>query len=151
MRRWRDSGWTGWRSARTLLGAGLLLIGVELPGWSVTLAAAASALSPSEEAAVRKVLVDYERAIESKDVSLFREIKPNLSADEERRLRAAFGSIRSQDVRITVQSIKPQGDGVAVLIHRRDDIDNGSLIAAFPQTLLLVKAKDRWTIQEIGK
>lgn len=128
-------------------------MGVGLIALVVTAAAAAAAtgLAPADEAAIHKVLEDYERAIETKDVELFRAVKPNLTAEEERKLRNAFLSIGSQDVKITVQSIRADGEGVAVAIHRRDDIDHGRLIAAFPQTIVLVRNKDRWVIQDIKK
>ncbi len=135
------------RRIRILAGAGLLLMGA---GQALA-AAPAGPLSPGDEAAVRKILEDYERSIETKDISLFKEIKPNLSPEDERRLRAAFDSIRSQDVKITLQSMRAEGDLVVVLVHRRDDIDNGRLIAAFPQTMVLARTKDRWTIQEINR
>ena len=41
----------------------------------------------AEEPAIRRVLADYGRAIEGKDLALFRSVKPNLSGDEEKRLR----------------------------------------------------------------
>ena len=76
-----------------------------------TLPAASAAPSPglSEESAVRKLIQDYGSAIERKDLSLFRSVKPNLSGEEEKRLRDAFKAIQSQQVNITITSVKIEG------------------------------------------
>jgi hypothetical protein len=61
------------------------------------------------EDGVREVIGRYERAIEMKDVTFFRSIKPNLSGEEEKRLRRAFGSTRTQEVTIVIESIRLEG------------------------------------------
>jgi hypothetical protein len=111
--------------------------------------AAAGPESP-DEAAVRKLLVDYARAIENKDLVLFRAVKPNLTKEEESRLQKAFASFRSQVVKITIQSIQVQVRQATVRVLRRDTIDS-STIASFPQTLLLDRGQSGWTIREINR
>jgi hypothetical protein len=111
--------------------------------------AAAGPESP-DEAAVRKLLVDYARAIENKDLVLFRAVKPNLTKEEESRLQKAFASFRSQVVKITIQSIQVQVRQATVRVLRRDTIDS-STIASFPQTLLLDRGQGGWTIREINR
>src|SRR6185436_7223165 len=67
--------------------------------------------APSEslpDEAIRKVIADYGKAIETKDLDLFRTVKPNLSEEEERRARTAFGTVKSQVVKITVNSVDVQ-------------------------------------------
>ena len=61
------------------------------------------------DAAVRRVIAEYGRAIGSQDLALFRSLKPDLSADEEKRLREAFKVIKSQVVGITVESVQIDG------------------------------------------
>src|SRR5918995_2450657 len=62
-----------------------------------------------DDSAIRKVIADYGRAIETKDLELFKSVKPNLSPDEERRTRTAFETVKSQVVKITVVSVDIQG------------------------------------------
>lgn len=106
--------------------------------------------SSPEDTAVRKVIADYGRAIETKDLGLFKTVKPNLSPDEERRTRNAFETVKSQVVKITVLSVDLQGTDAVVRVSRRDTI-NGSLVSSFPQTFRLARGKAGWGIQEIGK
>jgi hypothetical protein len=109
---------------------------------------AATGPESPEEAAVRKLLVEYAKAIENKDLALFRTVKPNLTKEEESRLQKAFASFRSQVVKITIQSIQVQVRQATVKVVRRDTIDS-STIASFPQTLLLDRGTGGWTIREI--
>jgi hypothetical protein len=106
--------------------------------------------SSPEDTAIRKVIADYGRAIETKDLGLFKSVKPNLSPDEERRTRNAFETVKSQVVKITVMSVDVQGMDAVVRVSRRDTI-NGSLVSSFPQTFRLAHGKAGWGIQEIGK
>jgi hypothetical protein len=53
-------------------------------------------------------------------------------------------------VKITIQSIQVQVRQATVRLMRRDTIDS-STIASFPQTLLLDREKDGWTIREINR
>ncbi|HKC12890.1 MAG TPA: hypothetical protein VKI41_12730 [Vicinamibacteria bacterium] len=111
---------------------------------------AATGPETPDEVAVRRLLGDYARAIEHKDLALFRTVKPNLTKEEETRLQKAFASVQSQVVKITVQSIQVQVRQATVRLMRRDTIDS-SMIASFPQTLLLDREKDGWTIREINR
>jgi hypothetical protein len=131
---------------RLLVSAVLLLASVRPP---TAQASAAPAPSP-EEVAIRKVIADYAKAIETKDLELFRTVKPNLTKEEERRARAAFESVQSQVVKITILSVEVQALEAVVRVSRRDTI-NGSIVSSFPQTFRMAKSKTGWTIQEIGK
>ena len=95
------------------------------------------------------MLEAYVRAIEVKDVGLFRTVKPNLSPDEERRARKAFESLQSQAIVMTVMSVDVQGSRATVKVSRRDTI-NKSIVSSFPQTFALERAKDGWAIRDIG-
>lgn len=109
----------------------------------------ASALAQTEEHAVVRVLEAYVRAIEVKDVDLFRTVKPNLSPEEERRARKAFGSLQSQAIVMTILSADVQGPRATVRVSRRDTI-NKTIVSSFPQTFALEKAGSGWSIRDIG-
>ena len=104
----------------------------------------------TDETAIQKLVADYGRAIESKDLALFKAVKPNMTADEERRARAAFQAVKAQTVRITVLSLEVSGEAAIVKVSRRDTIDGG-LVSSFPQTLRLTRVRSGWGIVEIGK
>jgi len=114
------------------------------------LQATTAAASSPDETAIRKVIADYAKAIENKDVDLFKTVKPNLSVDEEKRARAAFASIQSQVVKITFLSIDLKETQAVVKVTRRDTI-NGSIPGAFPQTFTMSKGRTGWVIEDIGR
>ena len=58
--------------------------------------------SDQDDAAIRRLTSTYVCAIETKDLALFRSIKPNLSRDEERRLQDGFRAVTSQRVNVSV-------------------------------------------------
>jgi hypothetical protein len=105
---------------------------------------------PSEAAGIRKVLEAYIRAVEAKDVGLFRAVKPNLSNEEEKRVRTAFKSVQTQTVKINVLSLELKEARATVKVARRDTI-NGTIVSSFPQTFQLAKETAGWTIQDIGR
>jgi hypothetical protein len=113
---------------------------------------AARAASPTraQEEAVKRLLVSYEKAIETKDLSLFRSVKPNLSGEEEKRLRKAFESTRSHEVSISVEALECQEGHCLARLTRRDTLD-GSIVSSFPQTLRLSSGPDGFVIEEIGR
>jgi hypothetical protein len=112
--------------------------------------AAADEVPPAEDTEIRKVIADYGRAIETKDLDLFKSVKPNLTDEEVRRTRTAFQAVKSQVVKINVVSLEVHGEDAVVKVSRRDTI-NGSLVSSFPQTFRLARGKAGWSIQEIGK
>jgi serine/threonine protein kinase/tetratricopeptide (TPR) repeat protein len=107
-----------------------------------------------EEAAIRQALADYERALETKNLALFREIKPNLSASEEKRLTDAFRATDSHQVELTVNSIVIEGDSATVSTTRQDIIvvrgrtQDGT---SRPQSFVLSRAGGKWVIVQIGQ
>ena len=50
---------------------------------------------------------------------------------------------------MTIQSAEVQATQATVRVSRRDTI-NKSIVSSFPQAFTLEKAKDGWTIREIG-
>jgi serine/threonine protein kinase len=103
----------------------------------------------AEEATVRKTVDDYARAIQAKDIDLFRAVKPNLSADEEKRLRAIFKQYKSYKVSITVNSIRFEGSEAKVRVARQDTIDGNAFV--LQQVLTMARGPAGWTIREIGQ
>jgi hypothetical protein len=115
----------------------------------------ASAPAPVEddEAAIRQVVAAYARAIETKDIALYRSVKPNLSAEEQRRIEDGFRAVASQRITVTIQSIDRRGQDATVRLRRRDVIQAGGRqqTADSQQTLTLSKASGGWLIREIGR
>jgi hypothetical protein len=105
-----------------------------------------------DDAAIRRVIATYGRAIETKNLALFRSVKPNLSADEERRITAGFRSVASQQVAITILSIDRKGDNAVVRLRRRDTVMAGGRqqTSEAQQTITLSK-HGNWTIEQIGQ
>jgi serine/threonine protein kinase len=105
----------------------------------------------SDDALVRGVIRTYERAIETKNVDLFRSVRPGLSAAEENRLRTSFSQVDSQQVDIVVEDLRIEGRSATVRIQRRDTIMNGGRrqTASSRQTLRMDKAAGGWIITDI--
>ena len=77
---------------------------------------------------------------------MFRAVKPNVSADEEKRLRALFKLYKSYKVDITISSIQVAGSDAKVRVSRQDTIDGNAIRLqqlAEPNTLLLSDATAR--------
>lgn len=116
-------------------------LGIETPG--------RASASPDEQA-IRRLITDYGQAIEARDIPQFKKVKPNLSKEEEDRLRRAFQTIQSQVVKITILAIEIQGAQATARLARRDTI-NGTLVSSFPQTLSFGKGASGWAIEQIGR
>jgi len=110
---------------------------------------AVAATSP-QDPAIRQVIGQYARAIEGKDLALFRTVKPNLSGDDEKRLAESFKAIKTQQVGITIDSIQVEGATATVRVSRQDTI-NGKAMRAMKQTFRLAQSGSGWTIQTIGQ
>jgi hypothetical protein len=104
-----------------------------------------------DEAAIKRLVATYARAIESKDVRLFRSIWPNLSRDDERRLEDGFRAVSSQRVDLTILSIQRRSDDASVVVRRRDTIQAGGRqhTSESQQTMQLARVGRDWTIVAI--
>jgi len=109
-----------------------------------------SANPSPQQSAIKKILEEYVRAIETRDIALFKVVKPNLTLEEERRAKKAFENIRSQTIEMTIQSIEVRDAEATVKVSRRDTI-NTSVVSGFPQTFSMSKDKDGWSIREIAR
>jgi ketosteroid isomerase-like protein len=92
---------------------------------------------------------DYGRAIATKDLVLFRRVKPNLSGDEEQRLRQAF-EVGDQEVAIEITAVEVTGDTAHVRLVRSDTI-GGKAIKPFAQVLALRRGPQGWRVESIGR
>ena len=111
------------------------------------------ALAPDDQAAIRRVITTYERAIESQDIDLFRSVVPGLSGEEVERIRASFADLESQQVEITVLSVDVQGNRAFVHLARTDTFMSGGnqQTQASEQSITLARSGDAWTIAELGQ
>jgi predicted Ser/Thr protein kinase/tetratricopeptide (TPR) repeat protein len=98
------------------------------------------------EAEVRRVIEEYARAMQTRDIALYRALKPDLSTDDEKRLREAFKNSRTDSVGITVDSVEVDGDRATVRATRQDVID-GRPTRAVTQTFRLVRVGSTWQIR----
>ena len=113
--------------------------------------AATGTPAEDDDGAIRKLVANYARAIETKDLALFRAIKPNLTAQEERRLREGFRDVTSQRVALTILSIAHRGDEASVALRRRDTIQAGGRQQTLEsqQTLRVARVNNGWVITDI--
>jgi len=104
----------------------------------------------SEEPAVRRVIAEYGRALQTKDLALFRSIKPNLSGAEEDKLRASFANIpKNWQVNIAVSSVLIDGSQATVHASRTDTVNGKPM--SHHQSFTLTKGASGWTIRDIGR
>jgi hypothetical protein len=104
-----------------------------------------------DDASIRQLIAAYARAIEQKDMALFRSIKPNLSREEERRLQDGFRAVTSQQVNLTIVSIDREGDTASVVVDRQDIVRAGGrqYTSKSRQTLRLARMGSGWGIVDI--
>jgi serine/threonine protein kinase len=106
----------------------------------------------SDDALVRGVLRTYERAIETKNVDLFRSVWPGLSAADESRLRTSFSEIDSQQMDIVINELRIEGRTATVRISRRDTMTmrgGRRQTTSSRPTLHMQKGAAGWIITEI--
>ena len=119
---------------------------------SSSAAVPATPRSAGSEAEIQRVIAEYGRAMETRDLALYRALMPGLSSEDEKRLREAFKGYKPQRVGITVDSVQlsPDGDRATVRATRQDVID-GRPTKAVSQTFQLVRVGAAWQIQSIGQ
>ena len=126
---------------------------VDTPDLTPRVRASPPALAQDDQAAVRRVIATYERAIESQDIDLFRSVVPGLSGEEVERIRASFANLESQQVTITILAVDVQGNRAFVRLARTDTIMIGGnqQTQASEQAITLARSADGWTITELGQ
>jgi serine/threonine-protein kinase len=108
------------------------------------------AAGPSDDTLIRRALSEFARAIESKDIALYKTLRPSLSGDDERKLRAAFESIRSQEVELTVESVTIDGAQAVARAVRGGKV-NGQAVPTRREVYRLSKGPSGWSIVDIGQ
>jgi serine/threonine protein kinase len=112
----------------------------------------ATPAAEEDEAAIRRVVAAYARAIEARSIDMFRAVKPNLSREEQRRLEDSFRAVAKQTVNATVVSIDRRGQEATVVLRRRDTFQAGTRqqTAESQQTLTMARGGGGgWVITEI--
>ena len=101
---------------------------------------------------IRRVVATYKNAIETKNVALFRSVRPGLSAAEEARLRESFRQIDSQQVTIGIEELRVEGKTAFARISRQDVITSSGRrqTQSIRQTLRFEKSGANWIITAIG-
>jgi hypothetical protein len=111
---------------------------------------ASGTLTEADRIGIRTTLERYSRALETKDLALFRRAKPNLVGDEQQRLQNSFKAIRTLRIRMHVAGIEARGRGAAVRVTRQDSV-NGMPSHVVQQTFVLSQRDGGWVISSIGK
>lgn len=122
-------------------------------------AAAATAQAPpalpaapleDDEAAIRRVLRSYEQAIETKDLALYRAVRPRVSSAAEEAVQRSFRDVDSQEVEIRIEELTIDGAAATARISRRDTLVTGGRrqTATSTQALQFEKTAAGWVIAE---
>jgi hypothetical protein len=106
-----------------------------------------------DDALIRRVIATYARAIETKDLPLYRSVKPNLTAAEQRTIEEGFRAVTSQRVTVNIQSIEHRGQDAVVRLRRQDVIQAGGRqqTSESQQTVTVTRVASGWVIREIGR
>ena len=99
----------------------------------------------ADEAEIRDLVAQYQRALETRDPGLLKTLKPDLSGKEQDALKRSLAT----SVNITMGPIQLQSPEKAqVMVARTDRLSNGNNVG-MQQTLILTKKTGHWTIQQI--
>ena len=104
----------------------------------------------TDEAAIRRVIRSYEQAIETKDISLYRSLRPGLPPAAETAIRNSFRQAGSQEVDIRVETLRVDGRTATARINRQDTLVSGGRrqTSNTTQTLRFEKTAAGWVIAE---
>jgi hypothetical protein len=104
------------------------------------------------QADVRSALEQYRRAVETKDLALLQQVRPGLSSNELRQVRAAFDNTRQHRIELEIQAIEVSGDLATVKGRRRDSFESGQGQLYRNEALFtyqLRRRADRWVIDSL--
>ena len=112
--------------------------------------APAPSVVESDDAAIRRLIQTYKRAIETKDIALFRSVWPNISRAGETRLMNSFKQIDSQQIDLRIDNLKIDGRTATAQIARRDTLVTAGRrqVQNSSQTLKFEKTATGWFITE---
>jgi tetratricopeptide (TPR) repeat protein len=109
---------------------------------------AAVPAAPPGNAAVLKLVHDYERALESHDFDLYRTLMPKMSADDEKIVRESFKQIKSWQVDLANVQVAIDGSRATVRASRQDTVD-GHRMKTREQIFHLVQNAGAWHIESL--
>jgi serine/threonine protein kinase len=111
---------------------------------------AAPSVAESDDAAIRRVIQTYKRAIETEDIALFRSVRPNLTRAAETILMNSFKQIDSQQIDLRVENLRIDGRTASAQIVRRDTLITAGRrqVQNSTQTLRFQKTDAGWFIAE---
>jgi len=98
---------------------------------------------------IQAALDTYRRAIESKDLTLLRQIRPNLSDAELLRFRASFDESKSQTVDLKIEGTEVKGDEAQAKARRMDRLvskDGGIAQTDMSVVFSLKRTTNGWVI-----
>ena len=104
----------------------------------------------TDDAAIRRVIRTFEQAIETKDIGLYRSVRPGLSAASEAVVRSSFKQVDSQQIDIRIESIRIDGRTATAQLARRDTLVTAgrSQVQNSTQTMRFQKTDAGWIIAE---
>jgi serine/threonine protein kinase len=104
----------------------------------------------SDEAAIRRVIRTFEQAIETKDIGLYRSVRPNLSKAAETVLMNSFRQNDKQEIDLKVENLRIDGRTALARIVRRDTLITSGRrqVQNSIQTLRFEKTATGWIIVE---
>jgi hypothetical protein len=104
----------------------------------------------TDDAAIRRVIRVFERAIETKDIALYRSVRPNLSRAAESVLMNSFRQIDSQEIELRVENLRIDGRTASAQVVRRDTLVTRGRRQTqnSTQTLRFEKTEAGWIIAE---
>jgi serine/threonine protein kinase len=112
--------------------------------------AAPAAPAESDDAAIRRVIRTFEQAIETKDIGLYRSVRPNISKAAETVLMNSFRQAGSQEIDLQVENLRIDGRTALARIVRRDTLITSGRrqVQNSTQTLRFEKTATGWIIVE---
>jgi hypothetical protein len=111
---------------------------------------APAAPAESDDAAIRRVIRTFEQAIETKDIGLYRSVRPNISKAAETVLMNSFRQAGSQEIDLQVENLRIDGRTALARIVRRDTLITSGRrqVQNSTQTLRFEKTATGWIIVE---
>jgi hypothetical protein len=98
---------------------------------------------------VREVLADYGRALETRDLGLFKSVMPGLTREKERQVRESFRDMGRLRVSLVVQAVEIMGARATARVSRRDTLDGKAQLPVLA-TFTLAQKGGVWAIESIG-
>jgi tetratricopeptide (TPR) repeat protein len=120
------------------------------PSVGISPAPSASASAAGPDPAIRRAIADWGRAIETKDMALFKHVWPGLTGDQEKALRDSFKNVKSQQVALSVEGVDVKGSTATVRISRQDTV-NGQQQKPRQHTVRMSQRPSGWVIESLGQ